>query len=127
MNKNKALVMLLAARQAHLGWRFHAEKLIQGIELDESAAPVDAGSCEFGRWYEVAGKDCLGFLQHYRLVAESHRVMHAMYGEIYERVRYGDLDQARAKLPDLIKASDALLGAIDLLEREVSEAPGCPD
>lgn len=126
MNRIKALAMLLEGRQAHLQWRIHARALIEGGVLDDAKAPVDASCCDFAKWYEGDAKACLGFLGHYQLVAESHSVMHAMYGEIHEQVRRGDFDGARNKMPDLVKASDALLDAIELLEQEISEAPVCP-
>lgn len=127
MKKNEALMMLLKAKQAHLEWRSHAENLIKGAELNEARAPVDANCCDFSKWYEGAARECLGFLRHYKLVAEAHHVMHAVYREIYDHVLHHNFAQAREKLLQLAEASDTLLGSIELLEQELMAAPECPD
>lgn len=121
--KNDALMQLLKARQMHLEWRSHAEMLIKGMEPSDAMAPVDDSRCEFGQWCCGAALDYLGLFQHYELVAETHHVMHAVYGQIYDLVRQHNFNAAQDKLLQLAQASDALLGAIDLLEQEVLAAP----
>lgn len=125
MGRNEASLALLKARQAHLEWRAHAEQLVRGRELGDANAPVADSACEFGRWHSGEGKSCMGFLDHYALVGESHRVMHDVYRQLYDLVRQHNFTQAEEKLLELAEASDALLDSIELLEQELMSAPGC--
>lgn len=125
MSKNEVLLMLLKARQLHLEWRSHAEMLIKGMELNDAKAPVEDHRCEFGKWFYGPAKECLGLLRYYDLVAESHHVMHAVYGEVYDHMRHQTVTEAKGKLLELARASDTLLDAIDLFEQEVLAAPEC--
>jgi nicotinamide-nucleotide amidase len=127
MGKTEVLMMLLKAKQVHLEWRSHAEQLIKGMELSDAKAPVDDHSCEFGKWCYGPGKSCLGFLEHYELVLETHHVMHAVYRQIHDLAMQDNLKEAQGRLLELAQASDALLGALELLEQEVLTSPECPD
>lgn len=127
MSKTEVLLMLLKGKQAHLEWRSHAEQLIKGTELSDAKAPVDDHSCEFGKWCYGPGKFSLGFLEHYELVLETHQVMHAVYRQIHDLAMQNNLKAAQDGLLELAQASDALLGAIELLEQEVRTSPECPD
>jgi hypothetical protein len=127
MGKTEVLMMLLKAKQAHLEWRYHAEHLIKGMELNDAKAPVDGTCCDFGKWFSGPGKSCLSFLEHYELVLETHQVMHAVYRQIHDLAMQNNLKEAQGRLLELTQASDALLGAIELLEQEVLTSPECPD
>ena len=127
MGKTEVLMMLLKAKQVHLEWRSHAEHLIKGMELNDAKAPVDGTCCDFGKWFSGPGKSCLSFLEHYELVLETHQVMHAVYRQIHDLAMQNNLKEAQGRLLELTQASDALLGAIELLEQEVLTSPECPD
>jgi nicotinamide-nucleotide amidase len=120
LDKRKALQLLRLARVAHLKWRAHAEELIGGQPVSESKAPVVHTDCEFGHWYYGEGKELLGYLDRYLLVDEAHRIMHGIYRDIFVSVKEGDLETAKARLPELVATSQSLLEAIELLEQEVA-------
>jgi len=127
MGKTEVLMMLLKTKQVHLEWRSHAERLIKGTELNDVKAPADDRCCEFGKWFGGPGKSCMGFLEHYELVLETHQVMHAVYRQIHDLATQNNLKEAQGRLLELAQASDALLDAIELLEQEVLTSPECPD
>lgn len=123
LNKSKTLGLLWLAKMAHLRWLGYAEDLIDGGPVPESKAPLLHTDCEFGRWFYGEGKELLGYLEHYLLVDEVHRVMHRIYQEIFVAVQAGKLDLARAGLPELAQTSASLLEAMALLEEDVAGLP----
>jgi len=126
MVKTEVLLMLLKAKQGHLEWRCHAEQLIKGMELSDARSPADDRCCEFGQWYNGPARSCLGFLEYYELVLETHQVMHAVYRQIHDLAMQNNLKEAQGRLLELAQASDALLDALGLLEQEVLTTPECP-
>lgn len=123
MNKQDLLNALQQAKNAHLEWRDHAELLIKGLELSLAKAPVDQAQCEFCKWYKGAGKEAFGCLDNYELVDETHKMLHAIYYEIYNLTQRHDFVAAEERLEDLTRASNALLDSLDLLEGEIKELP----
>lgn len=75
--------------------------------------------CKFGQWYYGEGAERLGHLQIFEDIASPHEMLHAIYEQIHELVRKGEMDQARKKLDDLLGVSQTLLDQIGLLEDEV--------
>jgi len=51
MKKEEILEHLRAAKAAHVRWVQKAKLLINGLEIDEKAIPVDATECKFGVWF----------------------------------------------------------------------------
>lgn len=123
LDKRKALQLLCLARTAHIKWLGHALELVNGHEIAESRAPVMHTDCEFGRWYYGEGKELLGYLEHYLLVDEAHRILHGIYRDIFAAVKRGDMATAKAGLQELVQSSQSLLDAIHLLEQEVTGLP----
>lgn len=123
LDKRKALQLLRQAKMAHIKWLGHALELINGRDIAESRAPVLYMDCEFGRWYYGEGKELLGYLEHYLLVDEAHRILHGIYRDIFASVKQGDIIMAKAGLQELVQASQSLLETIQLLEQEVAGLP----
>lgn len=125
MSKADVLMMLLKAKQSHLGWRANAEQLIKRMEAGDTMAPVDDHCCEFGKWWHDPATECLTVFDHYRLVKESHHLMHAIYRQIHELVVQNKSREAQERLLEFSKVSDALLDSLELLEQEVMSMPEC--
>ena len=123
LDKRKALQLLRQAQVAHIKWLGHALELIYGRDIAESRAPVLHADCEFGRWYYGEGKELLGYLEHYLLVDEAHRILHGIYRDIFASVKRGDITTAKAGLHELVQASQSLLEAVQLLEQDVTGLP----
>lgn len=123
MNKQDLLTTLRQAKNTHVEWRDHAELLIKGLEFSLAKAPVEQEDCEFCKWYKGAGKEAFGCLDNYELVDETHKMLHAIYYEIYTLLQQHDFKGAEERLEDLSKASNALLDSLDLLEGEIMELP----
>ena len=56
MNKEHVLEHLRAAKSAHIKWVQKAKLLINGIEVNENAIPVDSTECKFGQWFYSDGQ-----------------------------------------------------------------------
>lgn len=123
LDKRKALQLLRLAKTAHLKWLGYAIEFINGQTVAESKAPALHTDCEFGRWYYGEGRELLGYLEHYLLVDEAHRIMHGICRDIFAGVKRGDIITAKAGLQELVQSSQSLLDAIELLAQEVAEMP----
>lgn len=123
LDKRKALQLLHLARTTHLKWLGYAIEFISSHSVAESRAPVLHTDCAFGRWFYGEGKELLGYLEHYLLVDEAHRIMHGIYQDIFAAVKRGDKVAARAGLQELVLSSQSLLDAIHMLEQDVTGLP----
>lgn len=51
MNKEQVIEQLRNAKSAHIKWVQKAKLLINGIEVDKDAIPVNSTECKFGKWF----------------------------------------------------------------------------
>lgn len=56
MTKEEVLEQLRSAKSAHIKWVQKAKLLINGIDIEESAIPVDSTECAFGKWFYSDGQ-----------------------------------------------------------------------
>ena len=56
MKKDEVLGHLRAAKAAHIKWVQKAKLLINGLDISESAIPVDSTECAFGKWFYSDGQ-----------------------------------------------------------------------
>jgi len=56
MEKEHVLEHLRAAKAAHIKWVQKAKLLINGLDVDEGAIPVDSTECKFGKWFYSDGQ-----------------------------------------------------------------------
>jgi len=56
MEKEQVLEHLRAAKAAHIKWVQKAKLLINGLDIDEGAIPVDSTECKFGKWFYSDGQ-----------------------------------------------------------------------
>ena len=51
MNKEEVIEHLRAAKSAHIKWVQKAKLLINGIDVEKDAIPVNSTECKFGIWF----------------------------------------------------------------------------
>jgi len=51
MNKEHVVEQLRAAKSAHIKWVQKAKLLINGIDVEKDAIPVNSTECNFGKWF----------------------------------------------------------------------------
>ena len=56
MEKEHILEHLRAAKAAHIKWVQKAKLLINGLDIQEDAIPVDSTECKFGKWFYSDGQ-----------------------------------------------------------------------
>jgi len=56
MNKEDVLGHLRGAKAAHIKWVQKAKLLINGLDVEENAIPVDSTECKFGKWFYSDGQ-----------------------------------------------------------------------
>lgn len=93
MKKEEVLEHLRAAKSAHIKWVQKAKLLINGVEVDESAIPVDSTECKFGRWFYSDGQilnalsnnpmECMQTIEslHFNLHDQYLKIFNIYFGE----------------------------------------------
>ena len=56
MERKDIVEHLRAAKAAHIKWVQKAKLLINGLDVQEGAIPVDATECKFGKWFYSEGQ-----------------------------------------------------------------------
>ena len=56
MKKEDVIGHLRAAKAAHIKWVQKAKLLINGVDVQEDAIPVDSTECKFGKWFYSDGQ-----------------------------------------------------------------------
>ncbi len=55
MKKEEIITHLRAAKSAHIKWLQKAKLLINGVDIEEDAIPVNSTECKFGKWFYTNG------------------------------------------------------------------------
>lgn len=114
MDLYEAQQKLRKAKTAHLKWRTYAQALAAGLNIDETKAPLDHTSCEFGQWYHGSGQTLRDATPLFDEIAEPHRLLHEIYAELYQLAKVNKPpQQIREKLVSLEGISGSLLELID--------------
>ena len=56
MEKEEVVSHLRTAKAAHIKWVQKAKLLINGLNIEESAIPIDSTECKFGKWFYSDGQ-----------------------------------------------------------------------
>ena len=56
MEKEDVINHLRAAKAAHIKWVQKAKLLINGLDIEEDAIPIDSTECKFGKWFYSDGQ-----------------------------------------------------------------------
>ncbi|WP_373071909.1 CZB domain-containing protein [Sulfurimonas sp.] len=87
MEKDQIIEHLRAAKSAHIKWVQKAKLLINGIEVEKDAIPVDSTECKFGKWFYGDGQ-VLNALSNNPVecmvaIEELHSELHDIYMNIF--------------------------------------------
>ena len=87
MKKEEVLGHLRAAKSAHIKWVQKAKLLINGIDIEEGAIPVNSTECKFGQWFYSDGQILNALsnnpLECMQRIEKSHFDLHDMYLNIF--------------------------------------------
>ncbi len=143
MEKEIVLNHLRTAKAAHIRWVQKAKLLINGLDVDEDAIPVDSTECKFGKWFYSDGQ-VLNALSNNPLECMSkieslHFQLHDIYLQIFNiyfnkpksgfftmlfgtkktTLNQGEIRGAKAYYEELEQISKELLDEINRLERRL--------
>ncbi|BBJ00529.1 hypothetical protein FGKAn22_22210 [Ferrigenium kumadai] len=113
---------MLNAKVEHRNW---VAQLVHAIKDGLPPPPKslnDPLHCNFGTWYHGRGADLYRHLPSFVQVAEPHRRVHEIAGEIDKYWRNGQLEQARGLIEQLIAQREVVIGALKKLEIEVAQS-----
>ena len=110
---------LLAAELLHRRWVAEVQSWVQGRH--EQQPPPDADACGFGRWYESGGRQRYGRVASWEKLGEMHEAVHALAEALIHACLEGRHAEARARLPELSKLRDRLLGQLRQLRVPVPD------
>ena len=148
MKKEEILGHLRAAKAAHIKWVQKAKLLINGLDIDENAIPINSTECAFGKWF-YSGGQVLNALSNNPLecmqqIETLHFSLHDIYLKIFaiyfseekkvgffakffgiKRKEPSGLEKEKAKqyYLEMEKVSQALLDEINRLERRLVAIP----
>ena len=106
-------LLILSAAVNHRAWVNDVEAYLAG----QRAVPpqLDDEKCHFGRWlHAMAENGDAGELPHSH-IDQLHSRIHVLASELCHQAEQGDRDVALARLPELHKLRDTLVGYIDEL------------
>ncbi|MFT5662111.1 MAG: hypothetical protein ACI9TV_002759 [Sulfurimonas sp.] len=87
MEKLDLVSNVRAARTAHIKWVQKAKLLINGLDVQEGAIPVDSTECEFGKWFYDKGQILNSLTNNTKeemeRIEDLHSKLHDQYLEIF--------------------------------------------
>jgi hypothetical protein len=88
MEKTKILQHLKNAKAAHKNWVTKAKMLINGFDIEVDFIPINAHSCEFGKWFDYETKKLAQIssapLECMKDISIYHTILHDTYSNIYK-------------------------------------------
>ena len=142
MEKDHIIEHLRAAKTAHIKWVQKAKLLINGIEVEKDAIPVNSTECKFGKWFYSDGQ-VLNALSNNPMecmvsIEQLHFELHDIYMNIFhiyfskpsggflskifgskKKVTPEEVKKAEEYFKDLEEVSKKLLDEINRLERRL--------
>jgi diguanylate cyclase (GGDEF)-like protein/PAS domain S-box-containing protein len=115
---------LLLAKVDHRNWVAQLVYAIKSGLPPPRKSLDDSFNCDFGVWYHGRGASLYQHLPDYVRIAEPHRRVHEIAGEIDSYWRNGQLDKARGQIDELLAQRDAVVAALGRLELEVAQSSG---
>jgi len=148
MTKENVLGHLRAAKSAHIKWVQKAKLLINGIDIEEEAIPVNSTECKFGQWFYSDGQilnalsnnplECMQQIEklHFNLhdkyldifniyFSETNKVgfFAKLFGFKRKEISEEDRVLAEGHYVNMEKISTALVDEINRLERRLIAVP----
>jgi hypothetical protein len=81
---------------------------------------TDHRACRFGHWYYSHGRLRYGHMPEYAEVEPIHDEVHRLGPEIVRLYNSGEIEAARAHVPDLLRLQDAIIARLATLQRAVA-------
>lgn len=147
MDKEHVLDHLRAAKSAHIKWVQKAKLLINGVDVQKDAIPVDSTECKFGKWFYSDGQklnalsnnplECMTKVE--QLHFELHDIYLSIYNIYFNKPKKGflsklfgvrkiditsfEVDKAKEFYGNMEDVSKELLEEINRLERRLLATP----
>lgn len=87
MKKEDVIGHLRAAKSAHIAWVQKAKLLINGLDVEENAIPVNSTECKFGKWFYSDGQMLNALsnnpMECMKKIEDLHFDLHDMYLRIF--------------------------------------------
>ena len=88
MEKEEVLERLRSAKEADVKWVQKAKMLIDGIDMEEDAIPVDSKECKFGKWFYSDGQILKNLsnnpMECMLSIEKLHLSLHEKYKQIFD-------------------------------------------
>lgn len=146
MDKETIIGHLRAAKSAHIKWVQKAKLLINGIEVEKDAIPVNSTECAFGKWFYSDGQVLNALsnnpLECMQSIEKLHFELHDVYMDIFniyfskqsggllsklfgkkKQVSEIEAKKAQEYFEQLEEISKVLLEEINRLERRLLAVP----
>lgn len=95
---------------SHRRWLDAVAAYVRGERTE--APPLDAQSCQFGRWYKGVGRSRYGARESYPFIQSKYHRVHALALEIGQLIGEDQRAQARKLLPQLYAERDELIALL---------------
>ena len=147
MKKEEILNHLRAAKDSHIRWVRNAKLLVNGMDIDKNAIPIDHTGCKFGQWFYKEGQMLNGLpnnsIESMKKIEDLHSQLHDTYLKIFniffskkkggffsklfgfnkKKINEEDLNKAKEYLKELEQISKELVNEINILERRIIALP----
>lgn len=88
MDKKSIVNRINDAKKSHIDWVMKAKMLIEGLEVNKEAIPVNATECGFGKWFYSDAQKISALLGEpmacMKNIEELHMNLHNIYLNIYK-------------------------------------------
>ncbi len=107
-------IPLMMAMQNHRHWVDEFADALKDSDLTRMVAIAES-PCRFERWYQGSGSGRYGKTPAFESVGKSHVEVHELASTLMALAERGEGNAARARLPELLAACDALIGQLKQL------------
>lgn len=109
------------ARQAHRSWKGKVHGYINGMDMDfNEETAIDPHKCGLGQWFYGSEGQRYMHLPSMRDLELKHAELHECIRQILDAHKMGDEDLMHDKLHQLDGYSEAVIHALDVVERDVT-------
>lgn len=101
-------------KMKHISWRMRFRSMLNnGSGSLEEVQVKDHHECEMGKWLYSIGFDRYGKEPMFKVLDDSHRMVHRLASKCYTEFSNGQTIEALQSMNDVIKESDKLMELID--------------
>lgn len=111
--------MIELAKTDHQLWKWRVSNVLRGYEQLQAEQVASHQKCRLGKWYFGLGQQTLGQEKIFQAIDEPHRKVHESAKLAIAAYHRGQLDEAKAQLAELEKASEQVIMMLDQLKEQV--------